>query len=94
MDVTQKRLKKLELLGSFGAGILGAGIALVLVRWVQPYALPILMVGILSHGWAMLAKNRLERQANIAEPTWAIAAEWICWLMIAGLLIYIIVLSL
>lgn len=93
MDITQKRLKKLELLGSLGAGILGAGIALVFVRWLQPYALALLTVGILSHGWAMWAKNRLERQSNIAEPAWVIAAEWICWLMIASLLIYVIVLS-
>lgn len=32
MDVRQKRLKKLELLGSLGAGILGAGIASLSAR--------------------------------------------------------------
>lgn len=89
MDTTQKRLKKLELLGGLGAGILGVGIGLVLVRWLQPYALPILIIGILSHGWAMWAKKRIERQDNLAEPPWVVAAEWICWLMIAGLLIYV-----
>lgn len=93
MDTTQKRLKQIELLGGLGAGILGAGVALVLVRWLQPYALPILMVGIVSHGWAMLAKNRLERQADIARPIWTVAAEWVCWLMIAALIIYVTVLS-
>lgn len=90
MDTTQWRLKKLELLGGLGAGILGAGIALVFVRWLQPYALPMLIVGILAHGWAMLARNRLERQTNVAVPTWEKVAAWICWLMIAGLIIYVI----
>lgn len=94
MDNSQKRLKQLDLLGGLGAGILGAGIALVFVRWLQPYALALLVVGILSHGWAMLAKSRLERQSNITQPAWAVAAEWICWLMIAGLIFYVIVLSL
>lgn len=94
MDTSQKRLKQLELLGGLGAGILGAGIALVLVRWIQLYALPILMVGLVSHGWAMWAKSRLERQVNIPQPAWALVAEWICWLMIAGLIIYVVVVML
>lgn len=94
MDNNQKRLKQLELLGGLGAGMLGAGIGLAFARWLQPYALPLLVVGILSHGWAMLAKSRLERQSNIARPAWAVATEWVCWLTIAGLIIYVIVLSL
>jgi hypothetical protein len=89
MDSPQKRLKQLEMLGSLGAGILGAGLALLLVRWLGPYSLPILIVGILSHGWAMFAKCRLEREANIVQPAWAVAAERLCWAMIAGLVIYI-----
>ncbi|UUZ54139.1 hypothetical protein LP419_37950 [Massilia sp. H-1] len=34
MDNNQKRLKQLDLLGGLGASILGAGIALVFVRWL------------------------------------------------------------
>lgn len=90
MDASQNRLKKLDLLGGLGAGMLGAGIGLVFAPWLQPYAIPILVVGILSHGWAMGAKKRMEGGANITGPSWVRAAEWICWAMIAGLTIYII----
>lgn len=89
MESSQIRLKKLELLGGLGAGLLGAWIGLVLARWLQPYALPLLLVGILSHGWAMWSKKRIERQDNLAEPAWVTAAEWICWLMIASLIVYV-----
>ena len=91
MDTNQKRLKRLELLGGLGAGVLGAGIALVFARSLAPYALPLLVVGMLSHGWAMLAKRRLERQSHMAQPAWAAAAEWVCWLMIMCLMVYVLV---
>lgn len=94
MDTGQRRWKQLELLSGLGAGILGAGMALMLVQWLQPFALPLLMVGIVSHGWAMLAKKRVERQANMQQPTWAKVAEWACWVMIVGMIAYVIVLSL
>lgn len=89
MDTSFKNVKRLELLGALGAGILGAGIGLLLSRWLLPFALPILIVGIVSHVWAMWAKKRMERQFNLARPAWVIAAEWICWLMIASLIVYV-----
>lgn len=90
MDRNAKRLKQLELLGSLGAGVLGAGIALLFSRWLQPYFLAALIIGIAAHGWAMFAKGRLERQAHTPQPQWAIAAEWACWLMIIALILYVI----
>lgn len=89
MDRSANRLKQLELLGGVGAGILGAGIALLFARSLQPYALPALVIGIAAHGWAMFAKSRLERQTGVRQPRWAQAAEWACWLMILALMLYV-----
>ena len=89
MDSNQTRLKQLDLLGGLGAGILGAGLALVFAQWLEPFAIPALLVGILSHGWAMFAKSTLERQARMAQPRWAIAAEWVCWTMLVALTGYV-----
>ncbi|MDQ9171597.1 hypothetical protein Q8A64_14375 [Oxalobacteraceae bacterium R-40] len=42
-------LKKIDLLGSLGAGVLGAGVALYFAQWLQPFALPALLIGALVH---------------------------------------------
>jgi hypothetical protein len=84
------RIRQLALLGSLGAGFLGAGLALLFASHLQRFALETLLVGIAAHGWAMFAKSRLERQAGMHLPPWARAAEWICWLMLAGLILYVI----
>jgi hypothetical protein len=89
MDRNVIKRKQLELLGGAGAGILGAGVALLFARWLQPYALPALVIGIVTHGWAMFAKGRLERRAHEGQPRWAVAAEWLCWLMITALIVYV-----
>lgn len=89
MDGDTSRLKQLELLGGIGAGILGAGAALLFAKWLVPYAVPVLVAGLMTHGRAMYAKARLERKAHEARPWWATAAEWVCWIMIAALIFYI-----
>ena len=41
-------LKRAELLSSLGAGVLGAGVALLLANLLTPYAIPILLLGLIS----------------------------------------------
>lgn len=89
MDANQTRLKQLQLLGSSGAGVLGAGLALLFARWLEPYAVPAVLIGIVTHGWAMFAQRSLERRADMAQPKWAIAMEWTCWGMLILLIIYV-----
>lgn len=89
MNGDAAKLKQIELLGGVGAGILGAGAALLFARWLLPYAVPVLIVGMVTHGWAMFAKGRLERKVHEVQPWWAAAAEWTCWIMIAALIFYI-----
>lgn len=89
MDSNPNRLKRLDLLGGFGAGVLGAGLALIFAQWLEPFAVPALLIGILAHGWAMFAKSRLERQTMRGQPKWTVAAEWICWTMLVALSAYV-----
>ncbi|WP_194725310.1 hypothetical protein [Noviherbaspirillum malthae] len=89
MDINYERIKRLDLLGGVGAGVLGAGIALLFASSLQPFAVPALLIGILAHGWAMYAKGKLVRQAKVEQPKWVIVAEWACWLMLTGLVFYV-----
>ena len=84
------RMKKADLLSSLGAGVLGAGIALLLPDQLTPYAIPILLLGLISHSVGMFQKHGLEQQEKPVRIWWADALYWFCWLALAGLLIFII----
>ena len=83
-------IKKADLLSSFGAGILGAGIGLLLAQLLAPYAIPILLLGLISHTVGMSQKHRLERQGERARIWWIEALYWFCWLALAALLVFVI----
>jgi cation transport ATPase len=79
------RIKLAELTGGIGAGVLGAGLALLLPAALSAYATPILILGALMHGWGMLDKHRLEQSAGARRPVWAAVLYWACWIALAGL---------
>lgn len=91
MDMNRSRLKQLDMLGGIGAGVLGAGIALLFAQWLQPFALPALTIGIVVHGWAMLEKNRAEREVQLVQPAWAVIAYWGCWALLLALMVYVLI---
>ena len=84
------RVKKAELLSSLGAGVLGAGIALLLPNQLVPYAIPILLLGLISHAVGMSQKHGLEQQGEVIRVGWAEALYWLCWLALAALLVWIV----
>ena len=84
------QVKKAELLSSLGAGVLGAGIALLLPNQLAPYAILILLLGLVSHAVGMSQKHRLEQQGEVVPLWWAEALYWLCWLALAALLLLII----
>lgn len=84
------RVKRADLLSSIGAGVLGAGIALLLPNQLAPYAIPILVLGLISHAVGMSQKHGLDQQGNIARVWWAEALYWLCWLALAALLVWIV----
>ena len=86
--VTQ--IKRAELLSSFGAGILGAGIGLLLANMLSEYGLPILLLGLISHSLGLFQKHRLERGEHV-RIWWVESLYWLCWLALAVLLAYIVI---
>lgn len=89
MERKLDRIKQLDLLSGLGAGVLGAGLALLFASSLQCFAIPALLIGIAAHGWAMFAKHRLERRDNVVLPKWAVWAERVCWLLLAALVLYV-----
>lgn len=86
----ESRIKRAELLSSVGAGVLGAGLALLFVNALEPYKLIILILGLIAHAFGMLRKHQLENQESMARDGWADAAYWGCWLALAGLVLMIV----
>ena len=84
-DVSQQ--KRAELAGSAGAGVLGAGLGAFFAQWAAPFAVPLLLLGVLLHGWGMVEKRRLEAGATL--PSWPKALYWICWVLLAILIVWI-----
>ena len=79
--------KRAQLAGSVGAGVIGLGLGGLLGPWTAPVGALLFAVGVLLHGWGMLAQRRLE--AGIATPVWSQALYWLCWLGLAMLLLWI-----
>ncbi len=50
------REKRAELVGSSGAGVLGAGLGALLAQWLSGYALALVAVGVV---WAWIALKAL-----------------------------------
>jgi hypothetical protein len=80
-----RRLKRASLLSSVGALTAGIGIGLMLPDTARPGTVPTLLVGLLVHGWGMLETHRLEGMSDAAQPRWAEALYWLCWLSMIGL---------
>ncbi len=83
-------IKRAELLSSLGAGVLGAGIALLLTNILSSYAIPILVLGLVSHTIGMSRKHSLEQKGHSTRVLWVEALYWFCWLALAALLLYIL----
>jgi uncharacterized membrane protein YecN with MAPEG domain len=81
------RRKRAELASSTGAGVLGMGVGTLLAHWMSFHALPMVVVGVLLHGWGMLERHRLDRAVEM--PLWSRALFWLCWIVLAILMIWI-----
>ena len=84
------RLKRAETTSAIGAGVLGAGIALLFASVLKSYTVPILVLGLVMHSWGMYDKHRLEANAGAVRVWWVEALYWGCWVALVGLLVYVI----
>jgi hypothetical protein len=82
------RLKRAELLSGVGAGVLGAGLALLFARSLARYAVLLLLLGLLTHGWGMYTKHRVEVAEGVELPGWAAWLYWLCWVLLVALALY------
>ena len=80
------RIKRAELLSSVGAGVLGGGLTLLVAQVLAPYAIPILLIGLLGHAFGMFQKHQLEQQGTSVRIWWMEALYWFCWLILVVLL--------
>ena len=67
--------------------MLGGGLGALLAQWLGAYALALVAVGVVLHGWGMLEKHRLQAGAEI--PRWSNALYWLCWVFLAALTLWI-----
>jgi hypothetical protein len=80
-------LKYVQLAGSTGAGVLGAGLGALFAQWAAPYAVPLILLGVVMHGWGMLEGRRLDAAAE--TPLWSKALHWLCWIILGILIVWI-----
>jgi hypothetical protein len=89
--VSPAALKRADTTSSIGAGVLGAGLALLVADRLTPYAIPIFAIGLVMHVWGMVDKHRLQSRAPSPRLWWAELLYWGCWLGLLFLLGYILV---
>lgn len=90
-DVGLRRLRMAELTSSFGAGVLGVGIGVLAGEYLHRIGLPVLIAGLILHGWGMADKHRLAAGAGVPDVWWSTALYWICWVLLGGLVVYVFV---
>ena len=78
-----------ELVGSVGAGVLGAGLALLFRDALAVLAVPLLVIGGAMHLLGMYQKHHLDASEAAAGPRWVAWAYWTCWLLLFGLGVYV-----
>lgn len=93
MNATERvgRIKRAELLSSLGAGVLGAGIALLLPSLLVKYAIPLLVLGLIAHAVGMTQAHALEQEDNRTPVWWVEGLYWFCWVVLALLALYALI---
>lgn len=87
--VAHAQLKRADTTSSIGAGVLGAGLALLVPNRLAAHAVPILLTGLVMHVWGMYDKHRLESRAGAARLWWAELLYWGCWAGLLALVVYV-----
>ena len=85
------RLKFAELTSGVGALVLGIGLGALVPQWFSQSATLIVFAGVVAHAFGMWDKHRLEAQAQVETGPWVVALYWVCWLLLAGVVIFLFV---
>lgn len=84
------RLKLAELTSGIGALVLGVGLGALFPAWFGPTAGLITGVGGCLHAFGMWDKHRLEARSTATSASWIVALYWICWGVLAVVLVLVV----
>ena len=85
------RLKLAELTSGVGALVLGIGLGALFATWIAPAAGVVALAGVVAHALGMWDKHRLDAQAPTNGGPLVTGLYWVCWLMLAGVMVFLIV---
>jgi flagellar biosynthesis protein FlhB len=87
----KSRVKRAELLSGVGAVVLGIGLGVLLSSFLKPYALPVLITGLVMHALGMFMMHKFENESTTVRLWWAEILYWLCWIILLGIIIYVAV---
>lgn len=71
--------------------MLGVGLGALFPQWFAPAAGVIALAGVIAHAFGMWDKHRLEGKVPAASEPWVNTLYWICWLLLAVVVAFLIV---
>lgn len=92
-DLPSSTLKRVELLGTAGVLILGVGAGAWLGESLVNYAVGLMAVGGCVHALSMYGKHRIESVQGIPQSWPFRILYWMCWVLLASLAAWLVVLS-
>ena len=84
------RLRLADLTSGVGALVLGLGLGTLFAARIGAAAVVVTLVGLLVHAFGMWDKHRLEAQAPVGGNWLALTLYWSCWLVLAGIFVFLI----
>lgn len=79
-----------ELTSGIGALVLGVGLGALFADWITDGASLIVLAGASAHAFGMWDKHRLEHHVDGAGGRWVVALYWVCSLLLAGVIVFLI----
>jgi uncharacterized membrane protein HdeD (DUF308 family) len=76
-------------LSTVGAALAGLGLGALMAPTLSGVAAALLVVGVIAHLIGMVGLRRKLFAADYRPPLWQRLAYWLCWAMIAAVLVYL-----
>lgn len=90
-NLPSSTLKRIELLGTAGVFVLGAGAGAWLAESFANYAVGLMAIGGSLHAVSMYGKHRIESVQGMPPPWPFRIFYWSCWVLLASLAAWLVV---